>query len=203
MRKDFIYLASASPRRRALLAQINVPFRVREPDIDERRLPEEPPDRYVLRVATAKAEAVWRAEPAAERRPVLAADTVVVLEGRTLGKPVDERAAVAMLGALSGRSHEVLTAVVLRGHEHTAQRLSVSEVRMRAISEAERHAYCRGGEPLDKAGAYGIQGQAAVFVESMRGSYSGVMGLPLYETACLLEHLRLPGWLYDEASVGA
>jgi septum formation protein len=196
MRKDFIYLASSSPRRQALLSQIGVPFRVQPPETDEAALAGEEPRDYVLRVAQAKAEAVWQALPQAQRRPVLAADTAVVVDGSILGKPGNAREAAAMLACLSGRSHEVLTAVVLHLGIRSEHRLSSSRVVMRAISAAEQEAYCRTDEPLDKAGAYGIQGCGAVFIESMSGSYSGVMGLPLYETASLLAPLRLPGWLH-------
>lgn len=196
MRKDFIYLASSSPRRRELLDQVGVPYRVYPADIDELQLARESPPDYVLRLARAKAEAVWQALPAQEQRPVLAADTAVVLDGRVLGKPTDTQGAIEMLDALSGRCHEVLTGVTLRVATGSESRLSRSEVRMRAMSPAERHSYCRSSEPLDKAGAYAIQGRAAVFIESLHGSFSGVMGLPLFETAALLAPLELPGWLY-------
>jgi septum formation protein len=196
MKKDFIYLASASPRRRELLDQVGVPYRVYPAEIDEVQLAREPPHDYVLRLARAKAEAVWQALPARQQRPVLAADTAVVLDGQVLGKPTDANAALEMLNALAGRCHEVLTGVTLRMAAGADSRLSRSEVRLRAMSPSERHSYCRGSEPLDKAGAYAIQGRAAVFIESLQGSYSGVMGLPLYETAALLAPLRLPGWLY-------
>ena len=199
MKKDFVYLASASPRRSELLRQIGVPFEVRPADIREEQLAGEEPAAYVLRLATAKAEAVWEAPPAAERRPVLAADTAVVLAGAVLGKPGDPREAAEMLERLSGRTHLVLTAVALRVGTGAETRLSQSEVRFRATTAAERLAYCATGEPFDKAGGYGIQGHAAVFVEEVRGSYSGVVGLPLNETAALLTRCGLDFWLTARA----
>lgn len=193
MRDDFLYLASASPRRRELLEQIGVAFAVRVPEVDETRAPDEPPEAYVRRLAEAKAEAVW-AETSDARRPVLAADTTVVLDGRVLGKPDGIDEAVAMLEALSGRTHRVLTAVSLRGAAGLSTLVSTSEVRFRPTTDAERRAYCETGEPFDKAGGYGIQGFGAVFVEHLSGSYSGVMGLPLCETALLLGRAGVPGW---------
>lgn len=184
MRKDFVYLASASPRRRELLAQIGVRFELAPADVDEARVPGETPAEYVVRVALAKAAAAERA--CGGRAPVLAADTAVVLDDRILGKPGDVQTAEAMLAALSGRTHRVFTAVALRGDAGAETRLSASEVRMRETTVGERRAYCASGEPLDKAGGYAIQGLAAMFVEHLSGSYSGVMGLPLFETAELL-----------------
>jgi septum formation protein len=200
MKKDFVYLASASPRRGELLRQIGAPFRVRPAAIDERPLPGEPPAAYVSRLAAAKAEAVWGMLAAAETRPVLAADTAVVLGDEILGKPADPGEAVAMLERLSGRTHHVLTAVALRHGGGTDMAASDSEVRFRPTTAAERQAYCATGEPFDKAGGYGIQGHAAVFVESLRGSYSGVVGLPLFETAMLLERCGLEFWLAARAA---
>lgn len=193
MIKDFVYLASASPRRGELLRQIGVEFRVRAADIDESPLPGEPPREYVLRLAAAKAAAVGGAL-APQPAPVLAADTAVVVDGEILGKPADAAEAERMLERLSGRVHEVLTAVALGAGGTIDTRLSRSEVRFRATTAAERAAYCRTGEPLDKAGAYAIQGLAAVFVEHLRGSFSGVMGLPLFETAELLVQCGVPMW---------
>src|SRR5262245_50196616 len=186
MKKDFVYLASASPRRGELLRQIGVPFEVRPAEIAETQAPGEAPDAFVLRLAAEKADAVWTRVPVYERRPVLGADTAVVLDERVLGKPADEAEAEAMLAALSGRTHRVLTAVALRCGDKAERLLSSSEVRFRATTRDERAAYCRSGEPLDKAGGYGIQGRAAMFVEHLAGSYSGVVGLPLFETAALL-----------------
>ena len=184
-----LILASMSPRRRALLEQIGIAYRVCAPHVDERLQSGEAPAAHVLRLARAKALAVAAREPGL---PVLAADTIVVVEGLVLGKPADRAAGVAMLQRLGGRSHEVLTAVALACGGALATRLSVSEVRMRALSEAECRAYWDSGEPHDKAGGYAVQGRAAVFIESIRGSYSGIMGLPLYETAELLLGAGLP-----------
>jgi septum formation protein len=194
MRKDFVYLASASPRRGELLRQIGVRFEVRPAEIPERQLPGEAPDAYVLRLATAKANAVWQGLSPAERRPVLAADTAVVLDGRVLGKPVDRTEAAAMIAELSGRTHVVLTAVALRCGDAAETLLNRSEVRFRATTAEERAAYCSTGEPYDKAGGYAIQGHAALFVEHLSGSYSGVMGLPLFETATLLARCGVALW---------
>jgi septum formation protein len=198
MSKDFVYLASASPRRSELLRQIGVPFKVRVADITEEQMGGETPEAYVFRLAAAKAEAVWGAVQAA--RPVLAADTAVVLDGVVLGKPRDAAEAMAMLERLSGRTHTVLTAVALRLEDGVETRLSTSEVTFRATTAKERRAYCATGEPFDKAGGYGIQGHAAVFVEELRGSYSGVVGLPLKETAALLEGCGLEFWLTARAA---
>jgi septum formation protein len=196
MTRDFIYLASASPRREELLRQIGVPFAARPATISEERLPHEPPDAYVRRTAAAKAKAVWASpDVQAEPRPVLAADTAVVVDDLVLGKPVDAAQALEMLEVLSGRSHVVLTAVAIRAQDASAELLSRSEVRFRATTHAERVAYCATGEPLDKAGAYAIQGRGALFVERLEGSYSGVVGLPLLETAMLLGRFGLPSWL--------
>jgi len=192
MRDDFLYLVSASPRRRALLEQIGIAFEVRAPTVDETLGPGEPPETYVRRLAEAKAEAVWG--ETAGRRPVLAADTTVVLDGRVLGKPQGLEEAAAMLEALSGRTHRVLTAVALRSAAGLSTVLSTSEVRFRPTTDGERRAYCATGEPFDKAGGYGIQGLGAVFVEHLSGSYSGVMGLPLCETALLLQRAGIPAW---------
>jgi septum formation protein len=197
MKKDFVYLASASPRRSELLRQIGVRFEVRPAEIPEEPAPGEAPDAYVLRLAAAKAAVVWNALDAArsEPRPVLAADTAVVLDGRILGKPASPSEAEAMLEQLSGRTHEVLTAVSLRCGDRPETVLSAAEVRFRATTLAERRAYCATGEPFDKAGGYGIQGHAAVFVEQLRGSYSAVVGLPLFETASLLTRCGVDFWL--------
>jgi septum formation protein len=198
MKKDFVYLASASPRRGELLRQIGVPFQVRPADIKEEQLPGEVPDAYVLRLAAAKADAVWAAVRG-EQRAVLAADTAVVLDGAVLGKPQDTAEAENMLGRLSGRAHNVLTAVSLRHGDDRVTLLSASEVRFRTTTEAERLAYCATGEPFDKAGGYGIQGRAAVFIEQLSGSYSTVVGLPLFETAALLARAGLSFWLTARA----
>lgn len=198
MRKDFVYLASASPRRGELLRQIGVRFVARPAALLEEPVPGEAAEAYVLRLAAAKAEAVWRAVEGEKARPVLAADTAVVLDGEVLGKPADAAEAVAMLERLSGRAHRVLTAVALKVGAATETLLAASEVRFRATTAAERAAYCATSEPFDKAGGYGIQGHAAVFVEHLQGSYSAVVGLPLFETATLLRGCGVAFWLGAE-----
>jgi septum formation protein len=181
-----ILLASGSPQRRALLAQIGVRHAVRPVDVDETPAAGEAAADFVLRLALAKARAALADAPPTERPPVLAADTAVVVDGAILGKPRDRTDALAMLARLSGRRHEVLTGVALiaAGIERTA--LSASRVRFRAVSAAEAAAYWASGEPADKAGGYAIQGLGALFIAELAGSYSGVMGLPLFETAELL-----------------
>ena len=183
---DFIYLASGSPRRRELLRQIGVPFRVLGSAVDETVLPGEAPTTYVARLAAAKAGEGWARSRDAGKTPVLAADTAVVLDGWILGKPSDREDAENMLRRLSGRTHEVLTAVALCTAVGLESRISRSEVTFRPLTAGEAQAYWETGEPAGKAGAYAIQGRAAVFISDLRGSYSGVMGLPLYETAAIL-----------------
>jgi septum formation protein len=190
-------LASASPRRRALLAQIGVPHTIMSADIDEAVMAGETPAHYVVRLARAKAEAVLAD---CGGLPVLAADTTVVVDEWICGKPTDQADAAAMLGRLSGRSHRVLTAVALITPQGMGSRLSVSEVRLRALSAAEICTYWESGEPRDKAGGYAVQGLGAAFIEHLSGSYSGVMGLPLYETAQLLAAAGLPYWLAGSAT---
>lgn len=192
-----IVLASASPRRGELLRQAGIACDVRPVDLDESVLPGESPERYVLRLAEAKARAAWTRRPDGADDPVLAADTTVVLDGRVYGKPADESEARAMLGRLSGRTHEVHTAIAVVHSGGAATRLCTSRVTMRAIAPEELEWYCATGEPYDKAGGYAIQGRAAVFVSRLDGSYSGVMGLPLCETWELLR--SVPG-LSDGAS---
>jgi septum formation protein len=186
MNPQFVYLASGSPRRRELLQQIRVAFRVIEAAVDETALKDEAPLDYVSRLAAAKANAGWQRSRAPADAPVLAADTAVVLDGSILGKPRDRDDALSMLHRLSGRSHEVFTAVALRVGTGLNTMVSRSVVTFRSIDAAEAGAYWASGEPHDKAGAYAIQGRAAVFISELRGSYSGVMGLPLFETAELL-----------------
>ncbi len=183
-----ICLASRSPRRAQLLDQAGIPYRVTATDVEEHRRDGEPAADYVIRVARAKAEAA--AAVMTQPLPVLAADTEVVLDDRILGKPQDRQAAVEMLMSLSGRTHRVLTAVVLL-HERLDYRLSESRVSFKTLTRRECEAYCDTGMPYDKAGGYGIQDRAAVFISRMEGSYSGIMGLPLYETVQLLEQ---QGW---------
>ena len=184
-----VCLASASPRRRALLEQIGVPYTVSVADIDEAVHVSEPPADYVLRVACAKARAVRLRGTAL---PVLAADTTVVVDGLICAKPRDRADGIAMLGRLAGRTHQVLTAVALAAASGVSFRLSASEVRLRALSAAECAAYWDTGEPHDKAGGYAIQGRGALFIEHLSGSYSGVMGLPLFETGELLTAAGVP-----------
>jgi len=200
MSANFVYLASGSPRRRELLAQIGVPFQVLDVTVDEARLPREAPDAYVVRLARQKADAGWRVRPLRTPSPVLAADTTVVLDGEILGKPNDRSDGEQMLRALGGRTHEVLTAVAVATPQGLISRTSRSEVTFRAISGAEAHDYWATGEPRDKAGGYAIQGGAAIFVADLKGSYSGVMGLPLFETSELLVQAGVPhwSWIRDE-----
>jgi septum formation protein len=189
--KPLIYLASASPRRSVLLTQIGIAHRVRPSEIDERLLPNETPQDYVTRLARTKAQVLWGALAPAERLPVLGADTTVTADGDILGKPRDRVDGIGMLSRLSGKTHQVFTAVALCHDSHHAVRLSRSEVTFRSLSNEEIAAYWDSGEPADKAGGYGVQGLAAIFIERISGSYSGIMGLPLFETA---ELLRLIGW---------
>ncbi|HEX7966514.1 MAG TPA: Maf family protein [Gammaproteobacteria bacterium] len=179
------YLASASPRRRQLLEQLGLRFEMAAADVDETPHAGEPARDYVLRLARLKAET------AAKRMgyptlPVLAADTAVVLDGAILGKPRDRDDALSMLARLSARSHQVLSAIALWQPGMLTAVVNESQVRFRAVSPQEALAYWDTGEPRDKAGAYGIQGLGGLFVEHLEGSYSGVMGLPLFETAALL-----------------
>ncbi|HTV94507.1 MAG TPA: Maf family protein [Steroidobacteraceae bacterium] len=194
MSADFVYLASASPRRRQLLAQIGVPFQTLSVNVDESIAPAEGPLGYVSRLAAAKARAGFAQARAARRHPVLGADTAVVVDGAILGKPADGADAQRMLGLLSARTHEVLTAVALATAEGVIDRVSRSAVRFREIPPMEAREYWSTGEGRDKAGAYAIQGYGAVFVAELRGSYSGVMGLPLFETAELLRSAGVPRW---------
>jgi septum formation protein len=194
MPANFVFLASLSPRRRELLSQIGVSVRLLEVRVDETSMGGEEPGRYVTRVARAKADAGWACRDATTGAPVLGADTAVILDGAILGKPKDRSDAAAMLERLSGRSHQVLTAVALRSDGGVESRLSRSVVSLRAIGAAEAQRYWETGEPRDKAGGYGIQGYGAVFVADLHGSYSGVMGLPLYETTELLDAVGVPRW---------
>jgi septum formation protein len=186
--KPLLYLASQSPRRRELLQQLGIAHRVLVPDVNEALLPRETPEDYVRRLARIKAEvtAMRVQEGRMKALPVLAADTSVILGRRILGKPANAKEAAAMLGALSGKTHHVLTAVALVFQGKLAVALSDTAVRFRRLSANEIASYVATGEPLDKAGAYGIQGRAAAFIKQIDGSYSGVMGLPLFETAQLL-----------------
>jgi septum formation protein len=197
-----LYLASRSPRRRELLTQIGIQFDTvlfrnhprEDKEVDETPHPGEAPVIYVERVACAKAVhgsriVGWRRM---QPQPLLAADTALEVDGEIVGKPVDGEDAKAILRRLSGRSHRVLTAVAVALDDRLETRLSVSEVRFCVLAEAQIASYVASGEPMDKAGAYGIQGRAAQFVEHLAGSYSGVMGLPLFETAELLRRFGFP-----------
>lgn len=191
-----IYLASKSPRRRELLRQIGVEFELlllRDrtpvgPEVSEEVLPGEEAEVYVARVTNDKAcfaqkTMLWRKLP---MRPILAADTTVVLDGRILGKPANAEEATAMLTALSGRTHQVLTSVAVRHHDDVWQVTQRSDVAFAALSAQTIAAYCATSEPYDKAGGYAIQGLASLFIKDIAGSYSGIMGLPLFETGELL-----------------
>ena len=178
-----IILASASPRRKELLDQINVSYQVYPVDLDETPWPDEAPLDYVQRVAAEKS-AACKAQLNTEI-PVLAADTAVILGAVIMGKPKDKADAMAMLTQLSGKTHQVYSAISLRGREHD-QAVSITEVTFRCLTEQEILAYWHSGEPVDKAGSYAIQGRGGVFIESIKGSFSGVVGLPLFETADLL-----------------
>lgn len=184
----FIYLASQSPRRRELLEQIGVDYQVISVDVEESRQSGELAADYVQRLSKDKAMAGALTK---HDNPVLGADTIVVLEGSVLEKPISEEHAVAMLLRLSGNTHQVMTAISVVFQEKIHTRMNITSVRFRAISEIEAREYWATGESKDKAGAYGIQGKAAVFVEEIQGSYSAVVGLPLFETASLLSDLQM------------
>lgn len=184
-----IYLASQSPRRRELLQQIGIKFRVLVPDVDEAALPCEAAAEYVERIAKIKAEAIWTHVETRrmKRQPVLAADTAVIVGRRILGKPQNMTEAATMLETLSGRAHQVMTAIAV-AHEGKLKLLrSETSVTFRRLTPEEITRYVATGEPQDKAGAYAIQGYAAAFISRINGSYSGVMGLPLFETTRLLK----------------
>ncbi|WP_312515860.1 Maf family protein [Massilia sp.] len=196
-----IYLASKSPRRRELLRQIGVDFELmllrsdpgRAVDVSEDVWPGEDVHDYVARVAKEKGAFAFnlllqRRQPL---RPVLTADTTVTIDGEILGKPIDNREAVAMLERLSGRTHQVLTSVAVHAERCSEQITQVSNVRFAELTAAQIRAYCATSEPYDKAGGYGIQGPAALFIEHIEGSHSGIMGLPLFETANLLRKAGL------------
>ncbi|MBI5922953.1 MAG: septum formation inhibitor Maf [Betaproteobacteria bacterium] len=197
-----IYLASRSPRRRELLQQIGVRFELllfrsaprEDSEVDESYLPGESADDYVVRVCRAKAEHGARQirQRRLPQRLLLAADTTLDVDGETIVKPHDAADAAAILGRLSGKTHRVLTAVAVVAAERIEHVVSVSEVRFRKLQSDEIRRYVASGESFDKAGAYGIQGHAAMFVEEIRGSHSGIVGLPLCETALLLRRFGYP-----------
>lgn len=186
-----LVLASSSPRRRELLQQIGVEFEVRVNPVDETPFAAEKPADYVRRLAIIKAQASVQAD---DTRPVLGADTTVVCNGEILGKPANLADAKRILGMLSGRAHQVMTAIALVQGQQIQSEVVVTDVVFRSLSDAEIEAYWATGEPCDKAGAYGIQGKGAVFVARIEGSYSAVVGLPLAETAALLTKSGVPLW---------
>ena len=184
-----IVLASGSPRRKQLLEMLHIPFRVIAPDVDEHVLPGEEPGHYVTRLSRAKAQAVVSLAP---RDLVLAADTTVVIENQILGKPDSPDDAVRMLERLQGRTHEVMTAVAVARDAEVAQALDVSRVTFRPVDRATLEAYVATGEPMDKAGAYAIQGLGAPLIERVEGDFFGVMGLPLRLALDLLAKFGRP-----------
>nr|WP_298375487.1 Maf family protein [uncultured Halomonas sp.] len=183
-------LASASPRRRELLTSIGLTAEIAPVDVDETPEPDESAADYVLRLARAKA----KAGALDAKLPTLGSDTAVVLDGQILGKPIDQAHARQMLEALSGRRHQVMTAVAVSGKQGLLSICVTTQVTLRAISSKEIDAYWATGEPIDKAGGYAIQGRAAIFVEHLEGSYSAVVGLPLYETSQLLQRQGVTCW---------
>lgn len=189
-----LYLASGSPRRRELLTQIGVPFLPLISEIDESVQPGESAQGYVERLAREKAAAGLATLERTSDAVVLGADTAVVLDGRILGKPANREDALQTLAALSGRTHQVVTAVALTNAQRLASKVVVSEVSFRVLQPAEIETYWNSGEPRDKAGSYAIQGLASVFVSHLQGSYSAVVGLPLCETAALLGEFAIPCW---------
>lgn len=194
--KPDLYLASQSPRRRELLQQIGVNYRTLTVNVPEAPLSGERPEAYVQRLAREKsragcAELIVRSLAPA---PVLGADTIVVCDDAILEKPQDEQHAAAMLRLLSGRTHQVLTAVALSDAMHSETRLCTTHVKFRVLEEREISDYWQTGEPHDKAGGYGIQGLGAVFISELRGSYTGVVGLPIETTVSLLQQFGVPWW---------
>ncbi|MFW0767890.1 nucleoside triphosphate pyrophosphatase [Trabulsiella odontotermitis] len=183
-----LYLASGSPRRQELLTQLGITFEKVVPGIEEQRRPQESAPQYVSRLAREKAQA--GVALTAENLPVLGADTIVILNGEVLEKPRDGEHAAAMLRLLSGKTHQVMTAVALADSEHMLDCLVVTDVTFRVLSEQDIADYVASGEPLDKAGAYGIQGLGGCFVRRINGSYHAVVGLPLVETYELLSNFN-------------
>ncbi len=186
-------LASASPRRQALLNQIKVPFTVLVVDLDETRLPNEPPNQMVVRLATGKATMAkkWFVEHGKPVPTILGADTCVVIDKEILGKPTSRHEAVRMLYKLSGQMHQVYTGIALLSGAAIQTQAVISEVIFAQLTSAQIENYCDGTEPFDKAGAYAIQGVGATFINHISGSYSNIMGLPLHETYALLTEV---GW---------
>lgn len=202
MSAPLLYLASKSSRRQALLRQLDIEFETlllreaigRDRDVVEEALDAEPPLHYVERIARTKAQVGWQRmhNRKLAERPVLGADTEVVLDGEVFGKPRDAEDAIRMIKRLSGRTHQVLTAVAIRFRDVTEVDLSTSRVTLRRLAAAEIERYVATGEPLDKAGGYAVQGRAAAFISRIEGSYSGIVGLPLCETATLLARIGYP-----------
>jgi septum formation protein len=178
-----LYLASSSPRRQELLQQIGLQFACLPNEVPEDIIAGEPARAYADRLALAKAQAGWQSDKRVESCPVLGADTIVVMHQEILGKPRDKADFLRMIQLLSGRTHEVITAIAMVQADKAAVKSSISRVAFREISLSEAEAYWETGEPADKAGGYGIQGKGAVFIKHILGSHSGIMGLPLYETA--------------------
>jgi septum formation protein len=186
-----IYLASKSPRRRALLEQIGVRYCLIDVDVPEIQEPKESSSDYVVRLAQTKAKAGWDIN---KDKPALGADTIVVLRDKVLEKPESEASALAMLQALSGKTHQVMTAVSLYTENKSRVVLNTTDVTFRPIDRNEIVRYWQRGEPKDKAGAYGIQGLGGIFVKEIKGSYSSVVGLPVFETAALLQEFGIAVW---------
>lgn len=199
-----LYLASQSPRRRELLTQIGVNFAPLSVAVEEAPEPGESPGGYVQRLALDKARAGWSSVKAdgLPQQPVLGADTIGVLDGEILEKPLDPEHGAAMLRRLSGTRHQVLSAVAICDGVSEQVRLSVTEVEFRPLTDKEIRTYWHTGEPADKAGGYAIQGLGAVFVRSLQGSYTGVVGLPLEVTLELLRDFQVPWWCTSDGSRG-
>ncbi len=186
-----LYLASRSPRRRELLEQLSINYQVITADVPEEHQLGESPENYVKRLALEKAQAGWQKVPENAKCPVLGSDTVVVLGGEILEKPKDRSHGLQMLERLSGHTHQVMTGIALVAEDQALSRVSISRVTFRDTTPAEREAYWATGEPADKAGGYAVQGMAAVFIERIEGSYSGIMGLSLYELCDMLAQFRI------------
>lgn len=189
----FVILASASPRRQELLRQIGISFQAVAPEVDETPRENESADSFVVRLALEKARNGLRMahELGLTPAPVLGADTCIVLDGEILGKPVDREHGVAMLARLTGRSHDVLTGIALVAGDREQHAVSRSQVTFAPMTSDEIAAYWDTGEAADKAGAYGVQGRAAAYIERIEGSYSGIVGLPLFEVTCMLKNLGM------------
>lgn len=192
-RTSRICLASSSPRRQTLLKQLGIQFDVMVPDVNEAHITGESPEEYVIRLSRMKAQDVFRRrqQQGLEQIPVLGADTAVILDGKILGKPKDGQNGKAMLKKLSGKAHEVMSAISLHYRRYQRSMLSVSKINFASLSDEDIVTYWETGEPADKAGAYAIQGHAAAFIKSIEGSYSGVVGLPLYELDQMLKEMEL------------